>query len=243
MKKTAFVLSTVFSTVALTAIPSLLLTAPAMAGEGFYAELSAGSAKNKAEVNYSSTYSFTSFRETQSETETGKDSSPSEKSTSFGVRFGYQFNNYIAVELGHHQYGEWEDKEEGESSDSTSAKIESSSISAGIKGIYPLSDDLSLFARAGIAKWDFKATVTDSSALDALESLKKDDNDMYYGIGAEYSFNESISLGLEYSVLDMGWGESLSDAGTYEDFSYSSTGHYKTSYKVENISLLLKVSF
>ncbi len=233
MKKIAFVLSTV--------IPGLFLTASATAG--FYAELSAGSAKNKAETNYSITSTSTYFGETQTETETGTDSSSSEKSTSFGVRFGYQFNNYIAVELGHHQYGEWDDKEQGESGDSTSAKIESSSISAGIKGIYPLTEDLSLFARAGIAKWDFKATVTDSSALDAIEPLKKDDNDIYYGIGAEYSVNESISLGVEYSVLDMGWGGSLSDAGTHEDYSYSSTGHFKTNYKVENISLLLKVSF
>ncbi|WP_157829079.1 porin family protein [Colwellia sp. 75C3] len=229
MKKIALVCSTVIS--------SLLLTAPATAG--FYAELSAGSAKNKAEANYTATYTTTYLGETQSETETETDSSPSEKSTSFGVRFGYQFNNYIAVELGHHQYGEWNENDVDEDGANSSAKIESSSISAGIKGILPLSDDLSLFARAGLAKWDFKAT----STAGEFEPMKKDDNDIYYGIGAEYNVNESVSLGVEYSVLDMGWGESLSDAGTYEDFSYSTTGHYKTSYKVENISLLLKVSF
>jgi OOP family OmpA-OmpF porin len=229
MKKISLVLSTI--------IPSLFLTVSATAS--FYAELSAGSAKNKAETNYSATYTSTYFGEAQTETETGKDSSSSEKSTSFGIRFGYLFNDYIAVELGHHQYGEWDDKEQYESGDGSSAKIESSSMSAGIKGIFPVSEDFSLFARAGIAKWDFKAT----STLNEFEPVKKDDNDIYYGIGAEYNFSESISFGVEYSVIDMEWEESQFDEGTYDDFSYSTTSNYKTNYKVENISLLLKVSF
>ena len=163
----------------------------------------------------------------------------SDDSTSFGLRFGYQFNDYIAVEIAHHQYGEWDDNSIDESGDSTNAKLDSSSISAGVKGILPLSDDFSLFARAGIAKWDFKATVTDSSMPDEVFRLKEDDNDIYYGIGAEYSVNESISLGLEYSVIDMDWA--VSNSETNENYSYSTD--VKTNYTVESIALLLKVSF
>jgi len=230
MKKIAFAISTL--------IPSLLLTTPAFADSGFYAEISGGSVKNKAEVNYSVTGSYNYLGETYTETETGKESS-SDKSTSFGLRLGYQFNDYIAVELGHHQYGEVGDNYVDEYGDTINDKVNSSSFSAGVKAILPITDEFSMFARAGMAKWDFKAKSTDSSIPDEALVVKQGDNDIYYGIGVEYGFTETISLGVEYSVLDMGW--KTSEAGAYQDFSFS--GNTSVNYKVENIALLLKISF
>lgn len=229
MKKIAFVLSTAVST--------LLLATPAIANSGFYAELSAGSVKNKAGV--SAVYTTTSFSETKNETENDPKAF-SEGSTSFGLRLGYKFNNYVALELGHHQYGESTDNYVDDFGDTINDKVDSSSTSVGIKGMLPLTDELSLFARAGMAKWNFKASSTDSSIPDEQEApVKENGNDIYYGAGVEYRFTDTISLGIEYSVLNMGW--ELSESGTYEDFSY--TAESKVNYKVENIALLLKISF
>jgi opacity protein-like surface antigen len=230
MKKIYFVLST--------AISSLLLATPAIAGSGFYGELSAGSAKNNVKGSYSVTSTYNYMGQTYTDAEAGKETS-SDNSTSLGIRLGYQFNDYIAVEVGHHQYGEVKDNYVDEVGDTINDKIESSSMSAGIKGILPLSDNFSVFARAGIAKWDFKAASTDSSMPNETFKFKEDGEDMYYGIGAEYSFTEMISVGVEYSVLDMGWKKSESD--TWENGSYSSIS--KLNYEVENILLLLKISF
>ena len=215
---------------------------PAIADTGFYAELSAGSAKNKAEAHSSGTTSFTSFDGTDTGTMATKGTSKlleDRDSASFGLRFGYQFNDYIAIELGHHQYGEAKDEFKDKFGDTINNKLESSSTSAGIKAMLPLSDEFSLFARAGVAQWDFKGTITDSSSPDKAYPIKQDDNDIYYGIGAEYRFNESISLGLEYSILDMEGGVYVAEASENSRFSVTSN----LNYKVENLSLLLKFSF
>ncbi len=230
MKKIAIALSTI--------IPSLLLSNTAFAEAGFYGELSAGIASNKADMNYTSTFSSYFAGDNYTETETGNDST-SEDTTSLGLRLGYQFNEYIALELGYHQYGESDDTYTDEYGDVISDKVETSSISAGLKAILPLSEQFSLFARAGMAKWDLKATSTDSSAPGDVFVLNQDDNDIYYGVGAEYSFNETISLGIEYSVIDMGWN--ISSAETTEYYSFSSDA--SISYEVSNLALLLKVSF
>ena len=234
MKKIALVCSTVLST----AISSLLLSAPALAGSGFYAELSAGSVKHKAEVN-SVTYNGTYMGESFTEIEAEKESLLNESGTSFGIRFGYQFNDYIAVELGHHQYGEADEKYVDKYGDNIHNKLKSSATSVGIKGILPLSDDFSLFARAGIAKWDMKLTVSDSSAPDETYVLKDDNNDLYYGLGAEYNFSETVSLGLEYTMLDMDWNLYRSESS--QDFNYSK--HVKGNYQLSNLALILKVNF
>jgi OOP family OmpA-OmpF porin len=234
MNKVTFALSTIVSAT----ISSLLLTAPVVADDGFYAELSAGTAKNKTKSVFNSTYRSTF--QGQNETETDVDSqSASQNSTAFGIRLGYQFNDYFAFELGHHQYGEAKKSYVDEYSDTITDKLESSSTSAGIKGMLPLTDDFSLFARGGLAKWDVKGTSSDSYDPGEVYQLKKDGNDIYYGVGVEYSFTERVSLGLEYSVLDMDWSNNTSQ--DYGDFSYSVAGNFN--YKVENLSLLLKVSF
>ena len=240
MKKITLVCSTILSTV----ISSLLLTAPALAGAGSYAELSAGSAKNNLGVNFSGSSTFAYEGETETEVFSESETALKDKgTTSFGLRMGYQFNDYIAIELGHQQYGEVQHKSLDEYEDTINSKAKSSSISAGIKAILPLSDDFSLFSRAGMAKWDVKMTVTDSSAPDEIFILKQDDNDIYYGIGAEYHFNDTVSVGLEYSVLDMSWSESTVASESNEYYSYSVNGNGNYNYKVENIALLLTVSF
>lgn len=210
----------------------LLVSSSAFAGTGFYAELSAGQADNSIETNYTFTSTTNSYGTITEDNESGTDKESLGKSTSFGARLGHQFNDYIAVELGHHEYGEYNDED--------SSKINTSSTSVGVKGILPLSESFALFARVGYAKWNFEAKFTDDGFSDAL---KYDDNDIYYGIGAEYHLTESISLGLEYSVLEMSWGNSITDEFSSEDFSYSYASNINYDYKVENIALLFKYTF
>ncbi len=234
MKKIAFSLSIV--------IPSLLLSAPALSQQGFYGEISAGSVKNKAEMDVSLTSSVTYLGYIESETESYSDTE-SYDSTSLGLRLGYQFNEYIAIESGYHNYGEAKDNYIDEFDDTINEKLSSSAVSFGIKGSLPISDHFSIFARTGMAKWDFKASFTDSSMPREVEQLKESDNDIYYGVGAEYRFNETISLGVEYSVLSMVWKALESESEQYYDVDYSYSLDSKVDYKVQNLALLLKISF
>ncbi|MEW6993207.1 porin family protein [Colwelliaceae bacterium MEBiC 14330] len=223
-------------------IPSLLLSAPALSQQGFYSELYAGSVKNKAEIDGSLTNSVTYLGNTETTTQSYSDTQ-SYDSTSLGLRLGYQFNEYIAIEAGYHNYGKAKDNYIDEFDDTINEKISSSAVSFGIKGSLSISDHFSIFARTGMAKWDFKASVTDSSMPGEVEKLKESDKDIYYGIGAEYRFNETISLGVEYSVLSMGWKDVESEYEQYYDVDYSYSLDRKVDYKVQNIALLLKISF
>jgi opacity protein-like surface antigen len=237
MKKIALSLSIV--------IPSLLLSAPALSQQGFYTELSAGSAKSKLQVDAVVTYSLIYLDNTDNTETTTESYSETESydSISLGLRLGYQFNEYIAIEAGYHNYGEAKDNYIDEFDDTINEKISSSAVSFGIKGSLPISDHFSIFARTGMAKWDFKASFTDSSMPGEVEQIKESDKDIYYGIGAEYRFNETISLGLEYSLLSMGWKDIESEYEQYYGVDFSYSLDTKVDYKVQNLALLLKISF
>ena len=234
MKKIALSLSIV--------IPSLLLSAPTLSQQGFYTELSAGSVKSKAQIDSVVTYSLIYLDNTETTTESYSETE-SYDSTSLGLRLGYQFNEYIAIEAGYHNYGEAKDNYIDEFDDTINVKISSSAVSFGIKGSLPISDHFSIFARTGMAKWDFKSSFTDSSMPGEVEQLKESDKDIYYGIGAEYRFNETISLGLEYSLLSMGWKDIESEYEQYSGVDFSYSLDKKVDYKVQNLALLLKISF
>ena len=141
--------------------------------------------------------------------------------------------------MGHNKYGNLDGFDIDEFGDAVIDKIESSSSTVGIKGLLPLFDDFSVFARLGIANWDFEASSTNSSLPNELVLIKGDGNDIYYGVGAEYRIYETFSIGIEYSVIDMGLSEAVSE--NYEYLSYSGTT--TVDYKIESISLSLKMSY
>lgn len=226
-----------------TLLTSLLLSTAAYAGPGFYVELAAGKADNSVDSTFSYSANYEINGESMSENESESFSESIGKSTSFGARLGYQFNDYIAVELGHQEYGEKADNYVDDFGDNISDKISSSSTSLGVKGILPVSESFALFVRAGYAKWDLESKSTDSSLPGETFRFSESDNDITYGIGAEYMITESMSLGLEYSVIEMNWDESDSDSYTSDNYSYSYASTAEVAYKVENISLLFKYTF
>lgn len=231
MKKIALVLS------------GLLISSTAVAGSGFYGELSVGQAKSQPSSTSTFSYEYNFFGDTDSGTESESYTSSAESSTSFGARLGYKFNDYIAAEAGYHQYGEATDNYTDEWGDSISDKVKTSSTSIGLKGILPLSDQFSLFARAGYAKWDLDIKSTDSSLPGDVFSMKEDGNNAYFGFGLDFNISESVSLGLEYSMLNMEFAIDDSYTESDENFYYSLSSHTDVDYEVTNIALLLKMNF
>jgi OOP family OmpA-OmpF porin len=64
-------------------------------------------------------------------------------------------------------------------------------------GTLPLGTNFALLGKVGLAQWEADASV--SGAGSASDS----GSDMFYGIGARYSFNKNLSVQAEYEVLDM----------------------------------------
>lgn len=109
----------------------------------------------------------------------------SDSDTSFAIGGEYKFNANFAVEGRYDDYGSV-DFNEADSGD-----VSGSSFGAGVKGIIPLNEQFSLFAKMGLASWNLGDSEDDESGTD-----------LYYGFGAQYMATEQFGLGLDYTMLD-----------------------------------------
>ncbi|MFC1750416.1 porin family protein [Pseudomonadota bacterium] len=157
---------------------------PSFAESNFSGELLFGTADQKTEISSLS-------------------SSSSGDDTSIGIRGAYQFNERIAIELAFHNYGETDDTYIDSFGDTINDKIETTSINIGVKGVLPLENGFSLAGRLGVAMWDYTLNETDSSLPGFVINSEDDGTDIYYGIGAQYDFNEKVFVGMEYTITEM----------------------------------------
>lgn len=95
---------------------------------------------------------------------------------------GGKFTDYFGVEIAAHDFGEARD---------SGYKSELSGYSAAVAGYLPLGDNFELFAKIGNMWWRDKVTVL-NTFRDTI-----DGDEIFYGLGGNFNFNESLSLRLE----------------------------------------------
>ena len=66
-------------------------------------------------------------------------------------------------------------------------------------GTLPLSENFALLGKVGLANWDAKVNV--STGIGA-GSDSESGTDMFYGIGARYSFNKNLSVQVEFEQFE-----------------------------------------
>jgi len=66
-------------------------------------------------------------------------------------------------------------------------------------GTLPLSENFALLGKVGLANWDAKVNV--STGIGA-GSASESGTDMFYGIGARYSFNKNLSVQVEFEQFE-----------------------------------------
>lgn len=120
---------------------------------------------------------------------------------------GYQFNDYFALELG---YGSSDGYANSGSGTATvngisvpfrgETDLNYSSLSMGVEARLPVNDWFTPLLRAGMHSWErdikLSGTVANQPVSDT-ESL--DGTDPYWGVGANFNFYESFSLGVEWT--------------------------------------------
>lgn len=174
----------------------LLFVANGVLAQGFYTELAVGEAKQQTETKVFGTY-------------TGQE-------ISLGLQVGYQFLPYMAAELGYSDYGSVSDKKAG-----IKATMSTTAINTGIRFILPLGVWVALYAKTGIAWWDYEYKPA------AVRATSKTGKDFYYGAGAKFNLNEIFALGLEYQRFSMDIDKNTLDA----------------KHKVDNMALTFSVMF
>jgi len=169
---------------------------PAAADNGFSAEFLLGS----ADQEFTASDSVDSIK-------------LSDNSTSYGVRGVYQFNDYFGVELGYQESGEGKESFVDEFDATIGTEFETRQINVGVKGMIPLEGGLSLVGRLGLSSWDFDADLTDSDFPGVVAELSDSGSDLYYGVGGQYRFSDTLYVGLEYTMLnvDLSLGDVFDD--------------------------------
>ena len=151
-----------------TALLLILAVAPlsANAGEGFFIGASIGSAN-------------------LSENFDGLDVDTN--STAFRIVGGWRFNEYFALEAGYHDFGDFEQSIDVEGTLST-VSLTADGFTFGVTGSVPVSDQFSLFGRAGAFFWNGDAEINNVS------QATPEDTNPFLGAGVSFSITEKFLL-------------------------------------------------
>jgi OOP family OmpA-OmpF porin len=114
-----------------------------------------------------------------------------EEDTGFKFFGGYEMNQNIAIEGSYMDYGEL-DASDG----STSVNADVTALALSVKGMIPLNENFSIFAKLGAAFWEADASATGFGSID------EDGTDLIYGLGAEIAINKTFGVLGEWEQLD-----------------------------------------
>lgn len=113
-----------------------------------------------------------------------------DEDTAFSVFGGYQVNRYFGVEAGYADFGKIEPDVAGPALEGDSAYLTA-------VGTLPVGENFSLYAKAGLHRWNVDAD------LPVLGGDDDSGSDPTYGVGAQYRFTEHVALRGEYSRFEI----------------------------------------
>lgn len=149
-----------------------------------------------------------------------------DETTSYGLRVGYQLTNFVAIELGYSKFGEVGNNHTYNLDNTITQQLDDTltvkynlaltAVTLGVKGILPLTNNISLNARLGMASWDLSTGYQNSFSPGKVQRISKDGQDLYYGVGMEYSFGNNFYAGLEYSITNFVLNEPALNDSSYK---------------------------
>ena len=104
---------------------------------------------------------------------------------------GYQFNKYIALEGGYMWLPDVK-----VSVDGVTAKATTTAIDVAVKGIYPLSNKVDVFAKAGLARLSHSAVVSGDGTSVTIKDTEHDITPLF-GLGVDYNLTHNWAVSLQ----------------------------------------------
>jgi OOP family OmpA-OmpF porin len=111
--------------------------------------------------------------------------------TSFAVNGGYRFNRYFALEGAYERLGRF-DYTASTGADTIDGKFKASALSLAGVGFYPLSNEWSLYGKAGLARTDAKLEASSESGLTPTQNTSHTGTGLLIGAGVTYDFDRSF---------------------------------------------------
>ncbi len=113
-----------------------------------------------------------------------------DEDTAWSAFAGYQFTRYFGLEAGYADFGKIEP-------DTAGPALEGDSAYLTAVGTLPVSDNFSLYAKAGLHRWNV------DTDLPVLGGDDDSGTDPTYGVGAQYRFSDRVALRGEYSRFEV----------------------------------------
>jgi len=136
-----------------------------------------------------------------------------EEDSGFKIFFGKKITKTIAVEGFYADFGEASlTGNNGDNftidnivyvftTNNASIKSAATGFGANAKFFLALGKSSSIVARLGLLRWDVDTTVSGASV--ASTTLSDSGTDIFYGLGYQYSFNDSLALSLDYDLYEI----------------------------------------
>lgn len=117
-------------------------------------------------------------------------------STAYRITVGWRINEYLAVDGGYHNFGRF-DQTVDIAGTSTNVSLKADGFTLGGVGSLPLSDRVSLFARAGAFFWDGDAEIN------SVTAATPEDTNFYFGAGVRFGLTDRLSASVDGSRYDL----------------------------------------
>ena len=110
-----------------------------------------------------------------------------DNSTAFRIIAGWRFNDYITLEGGYHDFGDFEQTFDDGNGPMT-AKLSADGFILGATGRVPVSERFAVTGRAGMFFWDGSAEVNNVS------QATPEDSNLYLGVGVSFDVGKRLQL-------------------------------------------------
>ena len=117
-----------------------------------------------------------------------------DSSRAYKAYLGYAFNEHVSVQGLYMSLGDFEAVNPFVA-DAQRAVANGSGFNASVVLTLPLSERFDLQAKTGVLFWRADAN---------FENIDSSGSDMSFGIGARYRFSPTVSVGIDYEMLDFG---------------------------------------
>jgi OmpA-OmpF porin, OOP family len=123
--------------------------------------------------------------------QTDPDTGDLDNGTGFRIYGGYMYNPTFGVEVGYIDGGSFDGK-----GVFAGSKVEADGAYVAAVGSFPTSDRVTIFGKAGFFHYDFETT-RDGRTLGST-----DGTELMLGVGFDYALSNSLSIGMEYDLVN-----------------------------------------
>lgn len=112
----------------------------------------------------------------------------------FKIFAGMHLHNFIAIEAAYLDYGNPSENLFG-----INTEYEATAVAAWAKSLWPITQNIRLFAKAGVANWEVDKT---TSVFGPPTTTSQDGNDFTWGVGISFNKWDHLAIQLEYEDIN-----------------------------------------